>query len=81
MVLGWTEQGSGCHSKENQHLHEVEKVVEQQHQAKMKDTRARKEKMGTTLGGSSPSQSRVAEIYSQIQEPNVGQLPAEPSRS
>jgi uncharacterized protein (DUF1786 family) len=60
------EQGSGCHSKQNQDLRKVEQVVERGHQGKKKETRATKEKTRTTLGGSSPSESRDAEIYSEI---------------
>jgi hypothetical protein len=80
-VSGKFEQGSGRHSKENQDLHKVEKVAERGHQHKKKDTQARKEKTWMTLGGSSPSESRAAEINSEIYKPNVKRLLAEPLRS
>jgi len=65
-VSGNTEQGSGRHSKENQDLRKVKNVVAWGHQGKMKATPARKEKTWTTLGGSSPSECRAAEIYSEF---------------
>jgi hypothetical protein len=66
MVSGNIAQGSGRHNKEHQDLRKVEKLVEQGHQGKKKDTRARKDKTRTSLGGSSPSESSTVEIYSEI---------------
>jgi len=71
VVSGNTEQGSGRHSKENHDLRKVEKVVEHGQQGKRKDTGARKEKTWMTLGVSSPSKSRAAEIYIEMEKPNV----------
>jgi len=80
-VLGNTEQGCGSHSKGNQDLPNVEKVVEGRNHGKKKDNKARKEEMWTTLRMSSPCESRVSEIHSEMQKPSVERRLAEPPKS
>lgn len=62
VVLQSTERGSRLHSKKMQKLHKVEMVVEQRHPDMMIYTSAIGEKVWSIFRGSSPSETRAAEI-------------------
>jgi len=70
MVLRNTQQSSRCQSEENQNPRSIEEVVEQRDQGEEKRTGERDEK-GKEVRGGSVRESRIAEVNSTVQEPDV----------
>ena len=71
MVSSTTEQSLRCQSENKKVWHLIEVMVERRYQGEEKRTGARKGK-GEEVRGGSRRESRTTEVYSTVQETEVG---------